>query len=181
MKLNISKTIKISLSALMTCALISCSKNLEVVNDYPDDIEIERRNRAGRVTGNGFKLFGGSKKESKKKYNSAGGSGIGVNSYLWKATLDTLSFMPLASADPFGGVIITDWYENTKSSGERFKANVLILDSELKTDALKVSVFKQAKKAGEWVDVATDPTLRNDVENKILAAAREYKYKSEIE
>jgi hypothetical protein len=76
-----------------------------------------------------------------------GGSeeGIGVNSFLWRASLDTLNFMPLASADPFGGVIITDWYSDPTTPNERFKATVYILDTRLRADALNVSIFRQTQ------------------------------------
>src|ERR1700722_13995350 len=57
----------------------------------------------------------------------SGGGGLGVNAYLWRGALETLAFMPLASADPFGGVIITDWYQPQQSPGERFKATAYIL------------------------------------------------------
>ena len=70
---------------------------------------------------------------------------IGVNSYLWRATLDTLAFMPLASADPYGGVVITDWYVNPEKPDERFKCTVYILDTRLRGDALNVTVFKQVQ------------------------------------
>ena len=73
---------------------------------------------------------------------------IGVNGYLWRATLDTLAFMPLQSADPFGGTVITDWYSNPEKPDERFKATVYILDSRLRADGLKVTVFKQVRDAG---------------------------------
>ncbi|MDQ8030345.1 MAG: DUF3576 domain-containing protein, partial [Brevundimonas sp.] len=83
----------------------------------------------------------------------AGDSALGVNSYLWRATLDTLSFMPLASADPYGGVVITDWYVNPEKTDERFKATAYILDTRLRADGLNVTVFKQARGAdGNWVD-----------------------------
>ena len=75
-------------------------------------------------------------------------AGLGVNSYLWRATLDTLSFMPLASADPYGGVIITDWYVNPEKADERFKATVYILDTRLRADGLNVNVYKQTKAGG---------------------------------
>src|ERR1700712_1997169 len=76
---------------------------------------------------------------------------IGVNAYLWRATLDTLAFMPLSSADPYGGVVITDWYVNPEKPDERFKATVYILDSRLRADGLNVAIFKQAKDgAGNW-------------------------------
>ena len=68
---------------------------------------------------------------------------IGVNSYLWRATLDTLAFMPLVSADPYGGVVITDWYSDPQKPDERFKCTVYILDTRLRGDALKVTVFKE--------------------------------------
>ena len=70
---------------------------------------------------------------------------IGVNGYLWRATLDTLSFMPLASADPYGGVVITDWYINPEKPAERFKCTVYILDARLRADGLNVAVFKQCR------------------------------------
>ena len=77
---------------------------------------------------------------------------IGVNSYLWRATLDTLAFMPLASADPFGGVIITDWYTPASANGERFKATAYILGRELRSDGVRVSIFRQVLQGGQWVD-----------------------------
>jgi hypothetical protein len=101
-------------------------------------------------------------------------AGIGVNSYLWRASLDTLSFMPLASADPFGGVINTDWYTAPESPNERFKATVYILDTRLRADALSVSINKQQRDAtGAWVDVQVTPQTETDIENAILTKARQ--------
>jgi hypothetical protein len=100
--------------------------------------------------------------------------GIGVNGYLWRATLDTLAFMPLASADPYGGTVITDWYTNPEKPDERFKCTVYILDSRLRADGLKVSVFKQQRDAtGNWVDSATAAQTETDIENAILTRARQ--------
>ena len=80
---------------------------------------------------------------------------IGVNSYLWRATLDTLAFMPLASADPYGGVVITDWYSDPQKPDERFKCTVYILDTRLRGDGLKVTVFKEVSNGqGGWVALA---------------------------
>ncbi|MGB0553289.1 MAG: DUF3576 domain-containing protein, partial [Alphaproteobacteria bacterium] len=76
---------------------------------------------------------------------SSSGTGISVNGFLWRAALDTISFMPLAQADPFGGIILTDWYRPAETEGERFKVNVYILDSELRADGLRVSVFRQRR------------------------------------
>jgi hypothetical protein len=99
---------------------------------------------------------------------------IGVNGYLWRATLDTLAFMPLASADPYGGTIITDWYTNPEKPDERFKATVYILDSRLRADGLKVNIFKQVKDAGgAWVNATTSDQTETDMENAILTRARQ--------
>ena len=99
---------------------------------------------------------------------------IGVNGYLWRATLDTLSFMPLASADPYGGVIITDWYTNPEKPDERFKCTVYILDSRLRADGLNVAVFKQNRDAqGSWIDAPSAGQTETDIENAILTRARQ--------
>jgi hypothetical protein len=105
---------------------------------------------------------------------SAPAGAIGVNGYLWRATLDTLAFMPLASADPYGGVVITDWYANPEKPDERFKATVYILDSRLRADGLNVTVFKQTRDAqGGWVDSPTAGQTETDIENAILTRARQ--------
>jgi hypothetical protein len=99
---------------------------------------------------------------------------IGVNGYLWRATLDTLAFMPLASADPYGGVVITDWYANPEKPDERFKATVYILDSRLRADGLNVTVFKEiANGAGGWTPAPTADQTSTDIENAILTRARQ--------
>lgn len=102
-----------------------------------------------------------------------GGAGIGVNSFLWRATLDTVSFMPLVSADPFGGVIITDWYADPTTPTERFKATVYILDTHLRADALNVAIFRQTQVNGAWQDATVDPQTTIQIENAILTRARQ--------
>ena len=104
--------------------------------------------------------------------------GLGVNAYLWRGALDTLSFMPLASADPFGGVIITDWYTPPTTSDERFKANAYILGRQLRADGIKVSIFRQVQQGGNWVDAPVAPGTAADIENKVLAKARELRAQS---
>ena len=99
---------------------------------------------------------------------------LGVNGYLWRASLDTLAFMPLASADPYGGVIITDWYANPEKPDERFKAQVYILDTRLRADGLNVTVYKQTRSpGGQWADAAVSPDTATDIENAILTKARQ--------
>jgi hypothetical protein len=107
---------------------------------------------------------------------AAAPAGIGVNAFLWRASLDTLSFMPLASADPFGGVIITDWYANPEKPDERFKATIYILDTRLRADGVSVTVFKQVKDTvGGWTNAPVSGQTDVDVENAILTRARQLK------
>lgn len=119
----------------------------------------------------GLELFGGKKKDDA----AGGGTGIGVNLYLWRAALDTVGFMPLSSADPFGGVIITDWYQPQSSPGERFKVNLYILSRELRADALKASVFRQVRDpaTGGWLDAQVDTSTNTEFENAVLTRARQ--------
>lgn len=117
----------------------------------------------------GARMLGGGPAEA-----AADTSAIGVNGYLWRATLDTLSFMPLASADPYGGVIITDWYANPEKPDERFKATVYILDSRLRADGLNVSIHKQNRDAtGGWINAPAAAQTETDIENAILTRARQ--------
>ena len=100
--------------------------------------------------------------------------GIGVNGYLWRASLDTLSLMPLLTADPWGGVINYDWYINPQAPNERFKATVFILDTRLRADALNVTVTKEVKGAdGQWTAAPVAAQTETDLENAILTKARQ--------
>jgi hypothetical protein len=102
-------------------------------------------------------------------------TGIGVNPYLWRASLDALAFMPLASADPFGGTIITDWYSPPEAPNEQFKVTVYILDRALRADGIRVQVFRQERdaKTGEWANAPVAPDTTTKLENAILSRARE--------
>ena len=107
---------------------------------------------------------------------SSGGSdtAIGVNAFLWRASLDTLSFMPLASADPYGGIIITDWFTNPEAPNERFKATVYILDTRLRADGLNVAIHRQTRSpGGDWVDAPPVTASAETIENQILVRARQ--------
>ena len=104
---------------------------------------------------------------------SGGKMTLGVNQYLWHASLDTLRFMPLQSADPFGGVIITDWYSAPELPNERMRVTVYILDRNLRADALKISVFRQTHSADGWVDAQVNPDTATKLEDDILTRARE--------
>lgn len=117
---------------------------------------------------------GGNKAEKSSKARKVQvAPSMGVNSYLWRASLETLEFMPLLEVDPFGGVIITDWYASPEAPEERFKANVYILDTNLRADALKTSIFKQVRAGGGWTDAAVDADTARQIENAILTRARQ--------
>jgi hypothetical protein len=109
---------------------------------------------------------------------AGGGASVSVNGYLWRASLDTISFLPLNTADPFGGVIITEWYSPPESPSERFKINIYILDKSLRADGLRVTVFRQ-KRTGEerWVEAQVSHKTSTDLENAILKRARQMRIK----
>jgi hypothetical protein len=154
-------TLAATTAALSACSLFS--------NVYPDKHPAEDQppvatQQKGSVFGS---LFGGDDRK-----DAAGN--IAVNAYLWRASLDTIAFMPLASADPFGGVIITDWYSPPESQTERFKMSVMIVDRTLRADAVRVSVFRQVQNsAGDWTDAPVEAKTAVDLENAILTRARE--------
>ena len=120
----------------------------------------------------GCSSFGGNKKAQAQAARLQAPN-MGVNSFLWRASLETLEFMPINSADPFGGVITTDWYASPEAPTERFKANIYILDANLRADALKASIFKQVSNGGSWTDAAVDADTGRQIENAILTRARE--------
>jgi hypothetical protein len=132
----------------------------------------------GSVLG-GEGLVFGTAKTGRNGGGDTGGGALGVNAYLWRGALDTLGFMPLASADPFGGVIITDWYTPPASGGERFKATAYILGRELRSDGVRVSIFRQVLQNGQWVDAPVSPVTVGEIENKVLARARELREQSQ--
>ena len=122
----------------------------------------------------GLTIFGGKGEGPIEESSQSGSTGIGVNSYLWRASLDTISFMPLASADPFGGVIITDWYSPPEARNERFKVNVYILGRDLRADGIRAAVFRQElHDQGVWVDAQVEDKTTIDLENAILVRARQ--------
>lgn len=168
------KYLSIALSALF---LLSACEGLltpdENQGPAPARQDIERARERGKLTGDGLVIAGGKDKSEES------GSPLGVNSFLWRATLDTLSFMPLASADPFGGVILTDWYEDPNARGERFKMSVLILGRSLRADGINATLFKQSFNAEKgWQDETVDKGLSRKLEDTILTRARQLRVKS---
>lgn len=98
---------------------------------------------------------------------------IGVNGYLWRAALDTLSFMPITQTDSNGGVLVTDWYANPGNPGDRMKVTVTILDQDLRADAVRVAAARQVQQGGQWVDAPVQAATVQKLEEIILAKARD--------
>lgn len=105
-------------------------------------------------------------------------STIGVNSYLWRAALETVSFAPLLQADSAGGVIVTDWYANPQNPGERVKMTITILDTDLRADALRVAASRQVAQGGNWVEAPVQAATVQKLEDIILTKARELRRKA---
>jgi hypothetical protein len=173
----IAKRNAAAVSLLALLALAGCGATVRPVsNDEYFTTPGANISGSGGLAGNdGLVLFGGKKSADK---GDANGGGLGVNAYLWRGALDTLSFMPLASADPFGGVIITDWYSPPTASGERFKATAYILGRQLRADGVRISIFRQTQQNGQWIDAPVAPSTTGEIENKVLARARELRAQS---
>ena len=140
------------------------------------DAETRLSTGGGLFGSDGLSLFGNVKEEG------SGGSfaniGMPINPYLWSASLETLSFIPLSSADPFGGTIFTDWYSSELNENERCKINVFITGAELKTQNLRVSSFCEVFKDNKWVGVGTNSQDNISLENAILNKAKKLKLKN---
>ncbi|MBU6371833.1 MAG: DUF3576 domain-containing protein [Alphaproteobacteria bacterium] len=156
----------VAIAATAAATLAGCASNKGGAQEASSGVSrtgVDDRN-------GGIRLFGGGDKKAAKDQ-----AGIGVNAFLWRATLDVLSFMPLSSADPYGGVVTTDWYANPDKPNERFKATVYILDSRLRADGIKVAIFKEQLTANGWSTAPTDPDTAIQIENAILTKARQFK------
>ena len=166
---------------LLTGVFLTGCDRQDVVYDYPTSqksttgrpIKTSEAENADTLfgPGGGLDIMGGGGKQK----DGSGGGGIGVNAYLWRAALDTLSFMPLLQADAFGGVIITDWYSPAETPNERFKMSLYILGKQLRADGVKVAVFKQVRGADGWQDRQIDPMMASRLEETILTRARQFR------
>ncbi|MET0239724.1 MAG: DUF3576 domain-containing protein [Sphingobium sp.] len=121
---------------------------------------------------------GGNKDRPKADLAAANITTIGVNAYLWRASLDTLGFMPMLQTDSNGGVIVTDWYANPKVPGERMKLTVSILDQDLRADALHVAASRQLLQSGQWIDQPVQAATTQKVEEIILTRARDLRQRA---
>lgn len=111
-----------------------------------------------------------SKKSASGSSGNAAGNGV-AGSYLWRATLESIAFMPLSSVDSNGGVIITDWYSSPNSPNERLKFNIIILSPELQISSIKVTAFRQVQHFGQWQSAEVTKELSRTIEDNILRKA----------
>jgi len=177
---GVVRILRAGLAIGLTGIILGACAYADPNTQYPTDYN-HRANRTGggnaytepgSIFGPGGLAFLGGEDPAAAK--AQGGVGIGVNGFLWRASLDTISFMPLASADPFGGVIITDWYAPPESESERFKVTVYILGRDLRADGVRAAVFRQVRANGDaWVDAAVGGNTTVDLENTILTRARQ--------
>ena len=131
--------------------------------------------RAALVGGLGLALVacGGRERPEQADIAAASVTSIGVNSYLWRASLETLSFMPLTQADSAGGVIVTDWYANPQNPNERVKVTVSIHDRDLRADALRIAASREVLQGGAWVAAPVQAATVQKLEDIILTKARD--------
>jgi hypothetical protein len=158
----------VSCLAVSACGLYEESNPVVLETDHSGGLEeIDFANRKTIFGQGGLNFFGSDTEQSS-------GGALGVNSYLWRASLDTILFMPVNSADPFGGVIITDWHTPNEAPSERFKLNVYILDKALRADGIRVAVFRQVQDhLGNWKDAAIQRETGTKIEDAILIRARQ--------
>lgn len=174
--MTLQKVLRSSLIVVVLAAVAACGSTRRNTDEDLMNSEEQRKAKVGKLFGEDAFTYGPG---AKKNEESSGGGGIAVNGYLWRASLDTMSFMPLSSADPFGGVIVTDWYVTPESPNERFKVQIYILDRQLRADGLRVSVFRQVRDAGgEWVAAPVKPETAPQLENAILTRARQLRIDS---
>lgn len=173
------KSVLIGLIAVFTLAACEGGVNRDVRKKRSGEIGRQYEDQpAETIFGDGGIFDSGSKDQASV---GAGGGGLAVNSYLWRATLDTISFMPVTSADPFGGVILTDWYAPPETPNERFKLNVYVLGRALRADGIQVSVFRQVlDNTGIWRDATVEADAARKIEDSILTRARQLRNKTRM-
>lgn len=170
-----TRVLAVVLAGLVSAAAAGCG-NTQPEGVYPnrsrgDSTPYQNRDSLFGDGGLGVGLGG-----NKQQQDQDSGGGIGVNGFLWRATLDTVSFMPVASADPFGGVVITDWYAMPETPQERFKINVYILGRALRADGVRVAVFRQVREGDGWQDAAVADQADSRIEDAILTRARQLRF-----
>jgi len=165
------------LALLLLAGCNSANLRTPGADEYNPSSRREEALRRSSSASEGILIFG-TDRTRRAGADAGAGPGLGVNAFLWRATLDTLSFMPLVSADPFGGVIITDWYSPPQAAGDRFKATAYVLGRQLRSDGVRVQLFRQVQQGSQWVDVPTASSTNSEMEDRVLARARELRVQS---
>lgn len=154
--------------------LAGCSVTTDKEQDYPEyGSDKSARERTSKLEGGNETIFGELSLGGDTKKRSQGESFSTVNYYLWRATLETLDLGPLESADPFGGVVITDWFSLAEEPGSQYRVTAYILGRELRTDNIKVALYVKKKNQGQLVTRRGSPTAETKLEDVILAKARD--------
>ena len=178
--MRVTAKIKNALLILACLTASACGTDIKTEAQYPTGAD--RASTGGDIYAEAPSIFGKGGIFGLRGGNDdgPGANGIAVNSYMWRAALDTVSFMPLASADPFGGVILTDWYIDPAAPKERTKLNVFILGRQLKSDGIKVKAFRQTlSKGGAWKDEPVASDTERKLEDAILTRARQMRVDKE--
>ena len=182
---------KICLSLILLIFLASCSRGEKKVDQYGNEIDSRAKSqtRGDIIERSGTIYQAGSSKKAKKKQmtdanlletfkkdssdETTASIGFPVNPYLWRGSLDVISFMPLSSADPFAGIIITDWYTQANDSNQRCRLNIFIKGAQLNAENLKVNSFCQTLNEDKnWVDQKINKNNNTKLENAILNSAK---------
>jgi hypothetical protein len=170
--INVVLKLVLALAFLVACEGSTVPDLVKRDGVWKDETNKKRETVLG---GDGI-VFGGKGGTLSPLKGGASGEGLGVNAFLWRATLDTMSIWPINSADPFGGVIITDWHAPPEAPNERFKLNIYILGRALRADGVRVAVFRQIKTASNtWVSAKVLPSTATKLENAILLRARQFR------
>lgn len=154
------------MTVMLAVALAACAGESQApeANPLPEGTKAGPGLFSGK-SGNLMNVFNDRKEEDAS-------FGLGVNGYLWRAALDTVSFMPITQTDSAGGVIITDWYTDASNAGERYKMNVYILSRSLRADGVRVQAFRQVQTNGKWEDASVAADVARKLEDTILTKAR---------
>jgi hypothetical protein len=147
-------------------SLAACGKDLTIEPDYPENQKTGVDNIGSLFSGNSLSLFSSSAGEANTPT-------MAVNSFLWRASLETFSFMPLTTADQLSGIIITDWYSEPSVPDERMKVNILILDKSLRADALRITAFREKRTSLGWETTPVADQTNRRLEDVVLVRARE--------
>ena len=164
----------------LSLALAACG-DLHPKASYPapqDAADAQKHGTIGQAL-NGDDSGGITLFDTARKRQAGQGQGLGVNAYLWRAALDTISFMPILSADSTGGTLLTDWYSPPATPNERLKLNIVIKDQTLRADGVTVTVFKQQLVDGAYKDEAVNPAVGTQLEDTIVQRARQLRLANE--